>query len=662
MEGTTINTIETIDGENISSSAAAEVGPGPAAVTSTSAQPIAMGVPVSQSPSPVAKAHRLKMDDFELTAKAGSAKNGQKFKDLMDGSTAAYNGDLHKAACALIFMLAYWCAKDPKQMDRIFRTSKLMWPGWDDPDANNPGLTVGQVIIQSANVQVKNVYVPQAFLMRGADELTIHTPDGDILLSSFHPELHRHDNYGWDAIGTALLFSQIYQNECRYVVEAKEWYCYDGTVWTKNRAGAEELSKEFIQALCSYARALPGPQAEEDTIRKDYIKFTEGLKSRKVRENLLKDASSISPLHIDDFDKNPYLLNCQNGTLDLESGILYPHEPNDFLTKVAGALFDPKADCVRWKQHVEEVFEGDKELVEYTQKALGYALTGSTKYECFFILYGSTTRNGKTTTLTTVNTMLGDYSKSVQPETIATKSFINGSSASDDIARLAGSRFISISEPGKKMPLNAALVKALTGGNIITARRLYESSFEFQLSAKMFIDTNHLPYISDLTIFRSNRIKVIPFNHRFVGSGQDKNLKRELLCPESLSGILNWCLEGWRLLKATNFDEPAAVRNATAEYENDSDKISRFIDEYLEENICGEIPTDDAYQKYKDWCAQTGTYLEAQTTFKQSMQAHGAQVRKKRPSNQNMGKNPRWMIIGFSFKTRTFPYASPMQP
>lgn len=678
MEKTTTDTIETIDinettgtnepvnvGGNDSGSSLTRIesstpggitpslGTNPVAGASTTIHPV--GTTTSPKQGPPQKARRLKLDDFELNMKAGAAKDGQKFKDLMSGSTAAHGGNHLKAVEALIFILAYWSRKNPVQMDRIFRTSKLMWPGWDNPDANNPSLTVGQVIIQNANATVKNVYVPQAFLMRGADELTIHTPDGDILLSSFHPELHRHDNYGWDAIGTSLLFSQIYVEECRYVAEPKDWFCYDGTVWEKDHAGAEELAKEFVMALASYARALPQSKDDKDTTRKDYIDFTEGLKCRKARENLLKDASSINPLHMDDFDRNPYLLNCQNGTLDLESGILYQHDPGDLLTKMAGASFDPGMVCKRWEKHIDEVFEGDKELVEYTQKALGYALTGDTKYECFFILYGSTTRNGKTTTLTTVNAMLGDYSKSVQPESIATKSFINGSSASDDIARLAGSRFISISEPGKKMPLNAALVKALTGGNVITARKLYESSFEFKLDAKMFIDTNHLPYISDLTIFRSNRIKVIPFNHRFIGSGQDKNLKQELLRPESLSGILNWCLEGLRTLKATGFDEPVAVKNATAEYENDSDKISRFIDEHLVENVCGEILTDDAYQRYKDWCAQTGTYMESQMTFKQSMQAHGAQVRKKRPSNQSLGKNPRWMIIGFSFKAKTIP-------
>lgn len=611
---------------------------------------------------PLIKTHRLKMDDFELNLKAGAAKNGQKYKDLMAGNTAAYGGNLRNAASALIFILAYWTGKDANQMDRIFRTSKLMWTGWDSPDANNPNLTTGQTIINDAMAQVKNVYVPQAFLRRGADELVIHTPDGDILLDSFRPELHRDDDYGWDDMGVALLFSQIYMHECRYVIEAKKWYCYDGTVWKADDEGARELVKEFAAALSSYARALPMPKDEKDTTRKDYIQFTDGLKSRKKREDLLRDAASIKPLALSDFDRNPYLLNCLNGTLDLESCILTLHNPDDFITKITGVKFEPGAVSNRWEQHMDEVFEGDKQLVEYTQKALGYALTGGNEYECFFILYGATTRNGKTTTLTAINAMLGDYSKSVQPETIASKSFINGSSASDDIARLAGSRFISISEPGKKMPLNAALVKSLTGGNIITARKLYESSFEFKLDAKMFIDTNHLPYISDLTIFRSNRIKIIPFNHRFIGSGQDKNLKQELLRPENQSGILNWCLEGLRLLKTTGFDEPVAVKNATAEYEHDSDKISCFIDEYMEENVCGEILTDDAYQKYKDWCIQTGVYMESQMTFKQSMQAHGAQVRKKRPSNQNMGKNPRWMIIGFSFKARTIPSFSLVQP
>ena len=216
-----------------------------------------------------------------------------------------------------------------------------------------------------------------------------------------------------------------------------------------------------------------------------------------------------------------------------------------------------------WERTIRNVMQGDQDLSCYLQKALGYGLTGDTSEECFFLLYGPTTRNGKGTVMETYMKMLGEYGKAARPETIALRQNYNASGPSEDIAKLAGARAVNISEPDKQMVLSAALVKTLTGNDTMSARFLNENSFEFKPQFKLLINTNHLPKANDVTIFSSSRVKVLPFNRHFEPKEQDKTLKKRL--EKELSGVLNWCLEGLWLMRETGFEPPQSVLNATAQ-------------------------------------------------------------------------------------------------
>ena len=199
------------------------------------------------------------------------------------------------------------------------------------------------------------------------------------------------------------------------------------------------------------------------------------------------------------FDRDIYLFNCQNGTLDLRTMEFREHRPEEFLTKVSPVVYDPEAVCPRWLSFMDEVMQGDTSRSRYLQKALGYSLSGDTRMECMFILYGATSRNGKGTTMESVLRILGEYGKNADPSLLSTKFGVQSSGGpSEEIARLAGSRFVNISEPEKKITLDAALTKRLTGNDTITARYLHENSFEFRPNFKVFINTNHLPNITDL--------------------------------------------------------------------------------------------------------------------------------------------------------------------
>ena len=191
-----------------------------------------------------------------------------------------------------------------------------------------------------------------------------------------------------------------------------------------------------------------------------------------------------------------------------------------------------KAD-IAFTVFINEITNGDVEKAKFLQKALGYSISGDTRYECLFILYGATTRNGKGTLCESVLKILGGYGCTAKPETISTKQHINSQTPSEDIARLAGIRFANISEPGKGLVLNAAQVKSMTGNDTLNARFLHENSFDFRPQFKLYINTNYLPVINDMTLFSSGRVIIIPFDRHFSESEQDKTLKAEFSKPEN---------------------------------------------------------------------------------------------------------------------------------
>ena len=227
------------------------------------------------------------------------------------------------------------------------------------------------------------------------------------------------------------------------------------------------------------------------------MRLTKYEKETIILFNESEDAASVYPVRLDDFDRDPFLFNCINGTLDLRNGYFRPHSPADMLSKLSGVAYDAGARCERWERHIEEVMEGSTGKALFLQKAMGYTLTGDTQHECFFVLYGPTSRNGKGVTMETFMKLMGVYGRTAKPDSIAQKQTTNSNGPSEDIARLAGARFVNISEPDKKMVLSSALVKTLTGRDKITARFLNENSFEYYPQFKIFINGNHGGFAQD---------------------------------------------------------------------------------------------------------------------------------------------------------------------
>ncbi len=419
------------------------------------------------------------------------------------------------------------------------------------------------------------------------------------LITYFHQyRIENNSNFPLNDIGIAGLFHFLYQNQFRYVVETSCYYGYNGKQWVKdvNNLRVKEQSKYFALALEQYGNELQFEHLE---------KIGRTLTLLKKRESLIRDSATVSPVEFRHFDSNIHLFNCLNGTLDLQTGEFRPHSPQDFITKLSNVNYQPEVRCNRWESFIGEVMKNDPDSMNFLQKTFGYVLSGDTSHECFFIFYGSTTRNGKSTCCETVSHLMGDYASNVQPETLA-RNKKNGSTATPDVARLQGIRLAVTPEPEKGLELNASLIKQLTGGDKLTSRFLNENPIEFTPEFKIIMNTNHQPRISDDTVFSSQRVKLIPFERHFTEEEQDKNLKMYFRDPDNLSGILNWTLHGYRLMKQEGFQQTGRLLQAVEEYREESDIIGNFLRDCLIPCENNRLSTKQVYIVYDLWANGNG--------------------------------------------------------
>lgn len=438
-------------------------------------------------------------------------------------------------------------------------------------------------------------------------------------------ELDAANKFPLTDIGSATLFSAVFKNKHRYSVTAKDWFFYDGQRWILDREGlrARKSAKELSKALSIYAvNCLP----DEDEKRKEqYLKYALTWTYSRTRNAIIQDSRDLNFISNEELDADDYVLNLQNCVLVFHEDKVEKHEHSAdlLLSKIANAEYRPEARCERWEQFLDEVMQGDKDKIHYLQKLFGTCLTGDVRLEKMWFLFGSTTRNGKSTMIERIADVLGDYSKTIRPETLAIKNNPDSRTASPDVAKLAGTRLCVCSEIPKRMPLDVGLLKTLTGRDTIVARFLHQDEFQFVPKFKMICNTNFLPVVSDNTIFKSDRVQVVSFDRHFEESEQDKTLKDKLSTKEALSGILNWMIEGWIAFCREGLEVPEAIKKSTTDYEASSDKLQNFINECLAEAEGKNISVKETYARYEKWCSENGYHVENKQNFISDCKAKG---------------------------------------
>ena len=390
-------------------------------------------------------------------------------------------------------------------------------------------------------------------------------------------ELNAVERFPMNDRGSADLFATIFKNVSRYNPTKKDWMYYDKTRWTADTEGmrAKRNAKMLADVLVRYSVTASLP----DDKRQSYIKYAAGMMNYRNRNVMITDAKDLNFFENTELDKDDFLINCRNCVLDLseDQPKVLEHNADLLLSKICNASYNPAATCTLWEKTVNEIMQGDTAKIKYLQKMSGRFLTGDTSEEEFYIFFGATTRNGKSTITEILLYLLGDYATTISPESLAIKANKDSRTASPDIAKLAGTRLVVASEPPRRMLFDSSLVKTLTGRDTVSARFLHENEFQFKPKFKLILNSNYLPVISDKTVFSSNRVKVVPFERHFTEKEQNKHLKEQL--QQEIDGILNWCIQGLSLYRKEGLEPPTAVQIATHEYSEDSDKIGKFISE-----------------------------------------------------------------------------------
>lgn len=566
-----------------------------------------IGGGTSPSASPALPPAELAMTDSELLDRAKNAKNGAKFARLYAGDITGYTSQ-SEADMALCNHLAYWTGCDAERMDRMFRGSGLFRDKWLREQS---GTTYGALTIQKAILGCRNVYTPGA----SGENYALHIgaeSDADVAPTK---------RYTFDDMGNAERIYDAYGGFIRYSYTDKRWLYYDTRKWCMDTTGEiERAAEQAIKALDAdepmYARAAElddeSGDGEGKKLYKAYLahkKYSRSNRGKKAMLDELRHKIPISPMQT---DIDGMLFNTPTGILDLREGVLRPHDPEAYITKIAHVEYDPTAVCPTWDRFLGEIFGGDTDLINYVQRAVGYSMTASTVEQCVFFLHGSGS-NGKSTFLSIVREMMGDYTVNIQPETIMVKNSPGG--ANSDIARLKSARLVTTVEPNEGARLNEGLLKQLSGEDPVTARRLYGDEFEFIPQFKLWMATNHRPLIrgTDDGIWR--RIKMIPFTVQIPDEKKDKHLAGKL--RRELPGIFNWAIEGCRKYQDSGLQEPKSVRGSTMEYRKDMDAIQQFIDECCEQS--GECPAESLYSAYSDWAKQNHQYEMNNNVFGRKM-------------------------------------------
>lgn len=384
---------------------------------------------------------------------------------------------------------------------------------------------------------------------------------------------------------------------------------WSGRNWEPNENKVIEMIKAF--SMQKYDSLMK--KYEEDKERnKEFKKMASKVSSERAVRSILNLSKSDSSIAIKEssLDENKNLLNLKNATYDLMSHRIYKHSQDDNLTILLSYNYEQSAKCPTWETFLDRVFKSDSSLISYIQKMIGYTLTGETKLQNWFFMYGSG-RNGKSVFAETLSKLLGDYGTKIRTESIMSKDYVSGGDTPNpEVAKLRGKRFVLASEVSDGHKLNEALVKDITGGDTISARFLNQNSFEFSPQCKLWMYGNHKPVVkgTDDGIWR--RIKLIPFNVTIPENEVDPLLIDKL--TNELPGILNWAIDGLKQLQKDSYliDEPEIIKKETKSYREEMDIIGLFLkdcDFTFDSSL--KYPCKDVYQSYTEYCKENGFYV-----------------------------------------------------
>jgi P4 family phage/plasmid primase-like protien len=410
-------------------------------------------------------------------------------------------------------------------------------------------------------------------------------------------DLLRPSTYG--DVGLSRRLAKTIRGRLAYVREWQMWVAFDGKRWSQR---ADHIAVQECKRLHDELwREIPDVPPEQ---RMDAVFFVKGTATKRCIDAVVSLARSEPGINVsqNEFDAHPWLLNVQNGVLDLRSGDLLPHDPSLRLTQLAPVSYDPDAKSNLWQRFMRDVTCGDDDIENFLQQSFGTALTGDVSDEVLFCHNGGGC-NGKSTALEAMAAMLGDYAAVAPPGLFTARNF---DSHPTEIAALHGKRFVTAIEQEANRALRESLVKSLTGGDTIRTRRMREDFWEMKPTWKIHIAYNRAPRLTGTDDGIRRRLRVVPWAASFKDR-PDPTIKQRLVGESERSGILTWCLEGLRRwLAAGRLESPPAVLVATDEYIDDEDLIGRFIADRCVEGPLEQLEIRSALAAFRAWMVEDG--------------------------------------------------------
>lgn len=418
----------------------------------------------------------------------------------------------------------------------------------------------------------------------------------------------------------AELFIRRYGQQVRWSPELNCWLVWNGAWWEQDRLKKVfGMARDTIDQL-RFGIAEPG-SPNEVWRRANHYKASTNAPKMKA----LLDVASSEPdirVSVSDMDSHPMWLACLNVTIDLRSGELRSANPDDLLTKGVNLMYSPEAKSPIWQQFIETIFQGDQELIGFVQRLMGYCCTGSVEAQILPILCGAGA-NGKSTFVGTIQRILGDHAVSA-PAGLLTQQRYAGHE--EMFAELRGRRLVVSNEFEVSSTLAEQRIKKLTGGDPLTGRGLYQQRIYFQPTHKNLIVTNQMPRIevNDLAIRR--RVLRIPFDVTISKRDQDPSLPSRLVEEEG-AAVLTWLVDGAVRWHKEGLGESRAVFEATRQYQEDQDRIGKFLAELTVQSQNERCKVGDLYEAWRAWCARNGESPGRMGGFRSSLENQGLRIR-----------------------------------
>jgi P4 family phage/plasmid primase-like protien len=395
--------------------------------------------------------------------------------------------------------------------------------------------------------------------------------------------------------GNADRFLKKYRDKFVFSpAENNTWYYWDNTVWREDKSSCvKKAAIEVIKGIYAEAKDYP-----EEADRKKVAAWAMKSEGEGKRRDMITTASYALSIPPDRWNNQPNLINCTNGTLEIDTLKFRDFRQDDYLTLEGAVEYNPDAACPEWTEHLSLVFGGDVELISAFQLLAGYSLLSGNPAQIFIILYGSG-ENGKSVTLNVLRMVLGDYASHIAAKTLMQQ--INPEKARSDLVRLRYKRLVTSAESKKGEKLDVGLIKELSGGEPLVARDLYKSEIQFRPEFTIWFATNHTPIINDASHSIWRRIWLIPFNQQIPADKKKLDYEKKLVESEG-AGIFAWMVEGLKRYYESGLIKPESIAAATQEYQEDENPIKEFLDDVciIDEN--GHVLLSEIYGEYTYWC------------------------------------------------------------